>query len=340
MVTRDVPPGSNSLQIDYFALAISGTGNVRYQYRLAGADRSWSTPVSSRTTLYSNLRPGDYTFEVRSLNPIPSEPASVQFTVQPFFWEHWWFILAACLVVLSALYAAYRYRLGNILKLQRMRTRLARDLHDDIGSGLSKIVILSEVGQRGITAGTSNAPTAAQTLDRIAETSREVLDSVGDLVWATNASTERLDDLIRRVRSFATQLFEAQGVEFELRTADLPLQKSLSPETLRQLYLIYKEAVNNAAKHSGCTHAEAELRFFQGTLTLRITDNGKGFGPQVKPGHHGLESMQARAKSLGGKLVWHSAGGGTTVELCVPLTKWVPTKTSRMRGCRPDEYAG
>jgi signal transduction histidine kinase len=313
IVTRDVPPGSNNIQIDYFALGISGTENVRYQYRLEGVDKSWSEAGASRSTLYSNLGPGSYAFQVRCLNPISGEPATVRFTVLPHFWEHWWFILAACLAMLSAFYSAYRYRLDNILKIQSMRTRLARDLHDDIGSGLSKIVILSEVGQRGIKGG----PTAVETLDRIAETSREVLDAVGDLVWATNATTERIEDLVRRMRSFATQLFEAQGVAFELHTIDVPVHKTLGPEALRQLYLIFKEAVNNAAKHSGCTHAEAELRFSRGILTLRVSDNGAGFPLQVKPGHHGLESMEARAKSLRGTIVWRNEAG-TTVELSMP----------------------
>jgi signal transduction histidine kinase len=204
---------------------------------------------------------------------------------------------------------------ANFVRIEQMRTRIARDLHDDIGSGLSKIVILSEVAQRPGT----KSPTDA--LDRIAETSREVLNAVGDLVWATNATTERMEDLVRRMRSFATQLFEAQNVEFDLEAIDVPLQKTLSPEVLRQLHLIFKEAVNNAARHSQCTHARGVLQFAHGTLTMRIIDNGVGF-PEGMPGprsdHHGLESLKARARTLGGTIEWRREQG-TLVELIVPL---------------------
>jgi streptogramin lyase len=240
----DVPPGSNSVQMDYFAFALSGTENIRYQYRLAGADETWSEPNLSRTTLYSNLRPGSYAFQVRCLNPLPGDPATVRFTVLPHIWERWWFVSLAAMAFLGALYGAHSYRLANILAMQNMRTRLARDLHDDIGSGLSKIVILSEVARRG-----NGGGPVPEALDHIADTSREVLDAVGDLVWATNATAARIEDLIPRMRSFASQLFEAQGVEFELRVSGTPFGKPLSPEALRQAPLQNGDAFD--ARHPG-----------------------------------------------------------------------------------------
>ena len=310
----DVPPGSNSVQMDYFAFALSGTENIRYQYRLTGADKNWSEPNLARTTLYSNLRPGSYAFQVRCLNPLPGDPATVRFTVLPHIWERWWFVSLGAMAFLGALYAAHSYRLANIVAMQNMRTRLARDLHDDIGSGLSKIVILSEVARRG-----NGGGPVPEALDHIAESSREVLDAVGDLVWATHATAARIEDLIPRMRSFASQLFEAQGVEFELRVSGAPSGKPLSPEALRQLYLIFKEAVNNAAKHSRCTRASAELRFEHGWLTMLIADNGIGFTPHAEPGHHGLASLEARSQALGGKIAWHSENG-TTITLSIPCS--------------------
>jgi hypothetical protein len=230
--------------MDYFAFALSGTENIRYQYRLAGADETWSEPNLSRTTLYSNLRPGSYAFQVRCLNPLPGDPATVRFTVLPHIWERWWFVSLAAMAFLGALYGAHSYRLANILAMQNMRTRLARDLHDDIGSGLSKIVILSEVARRG-----NGGGPVPEALDHIADTSREVLDAVGDLVWATNATAARIEDLIPRMRSFASQLFEAQGVEFELRVSGTPFGKPLSPEALRQAPLQNGDAFD--ARHPG-----------------------------------------------------------------------------------------
>jgi signal transduction histidine kinase len=154
----------------------------------------------------------------------------VRFTVRPHVWETWPFLEAAAALLLAILYAIHRYRMMNLLRMQQMRKRIAGDLHDDIGSGLSKIVILSEVALR------DGRSSHAYALDRIAETSREVLDAVGDLVWTTNAQAETLGDLVRRMRSFATQLFEAKDIEFEMQVCDLPLESVLGPGSRRHEY--------------------------------------------------------------------------------------------------------
>ncbi len=308
----DVPPGSSGLEIEYLALATAGPENIRYQYRLRGRNTPWSAPSAARSVLYSNLRTGTYSFEVRTVGAGPGQEAVVHFRVQPHFWETWPFLVSVVAVALAILYVVHRYRMFNLLRMQQMRRRIAGDLHDDIGSGLSKIVILSEVAQR------NGKSSHAAALDRIAETSREVLDAVGDLVWTTNAQAETVGDLVRRMRSFATQLFEAKDIEFEMQVLDLPLQRTLSPDSLRQLYLIFKEAVNNAVKHSQCSHARVVLRYEGGVLTMRVCDDGVGFTLAAKPGHHGLESLKSRAGLLKGTIEWRFEAG-TIVEVKVPL---------------------
>ncbi len=172
-------------------------------------------------------------------------------------------------------------------------------------------MILSELAQRDV----SHSHLAA--LDRIAETSREVLDAVGDLVWTTNARAETVGDLVTRMRSFATQLFEARGVDFEMQVVDVPLQRTLPPDRLRHIYLIFKEAVNNAAKHAQCSRAWVRLRFAEGVFTMQVSDDGIGFTPAAKPGHHGLENLKTRAAVLKGSIEWR-VDSGTSVELSLP----------------------
>ena len=307
----DIPPGNNGVEIEYLAWAATGPRNIRYQYRLDGGKQPWAEPTSTRTVTYSNLRPGKYLFEVRSVGDSPGPSATVRFVVLPHFWESWSFLISVVAVVLAILYTVHRFRMANLLRIQQVRTRIANDLHDDIGSGLSKIVILSEVAQRD----GKSSHTAA--LDRIAETSREVLDAVGDLVWTTNANTETLADLVRRMRAFATQLFEAKEIEFEMQTIDLPLEKTLPPDSLRHLYLIFKEAVNNAARHAQCSRVRVLLRHEFGAFLLQVSDDGIGFIPAAKPGHHGLENLKARAVQLRGAIQWRIESS-TTVELNVP----------------------
>ncbi len=316
-----IAPGHGTVEIDYFALSMTGAENIAYQYRLDGAGGAWSAPTRQRSVVYGDLRAGSYRFLVRSLGPeiLPSEPASVTFQILPHFWERWWFIAIVCVSLGTMLYAAYSYHLSHALAIERMRTRIARDLHDDIGSGLSKLVIMSEVAQSP-----RSQISAAESFRRIAGTSREVLDAVGDLVWVTNPTTEHLEDLLRRMRSFATQLFEAKGVDFHFNFAGVPPQRSLSPEVIRQLYLIFKEAVNNAARHSQCTEASVEITFANGQLTIRVIDNGIGYTPTSEPDHHGVESLKARARSLHGTIDWRpnpATSAGTIVELSVPLPK-------------------
>ena len=312
---RDFQPGQNDLQIDFAVTGVNGLSMPLYQYRLEGGDGAWSVPTDQRSVILSNLRPGQYRFLVRALagGHLAGQQAEVVFRVSPHFWERWWFF-PGCGVLLAGLaFGAYRYRVANLKEIDRMRTRIARDLHDDVGSALSKIVILSEVALRTGDGGQGTG----STLSRIAETSREVLESVGDLVWAMNARTEHLEDLIRRMRSFSSQVFEAKDVSFRFETADIPVRKPVSPEVLRHVYLIFKEAVNNAARHSRCTEASASLRLEGDELVLTVADNGAGFTTQPGSGHHGIESLKARATALKGTISW-SVDKGTVVTLRFP----------------------
>jgi signal transduction histidine kinase len=135
-----------------------------------------------------------------------------------------------------------------------------------------------------------------------------------------NARSEHLEDLIRRMRAFAIQVFESKDVEFQFEATDVPLQKTISPEVLRQVYLIFKEAVNNAARHSGCTRSAVSLKGGQSFLTLTVSDNGKGFTPSKGHDQHGIESLKARAAALKGEISW-TCQAGTEVTLRFPLPK-------------------
>ena len=311
----DLQPEESNVEIDF--VGPPGVTGLRYQHRLEGADREWSPSSQLGTVSYSHLRDGAYRFLVRSVTAegIVGSPASVSFAVLPPVWQRWWFLLSAALLTAAGVRIVYRNRVAHLLEIERMRTRIACDLHDDVGSSLSKIAILSEVAKR---AGHGGA--ASPALERIAETSREVLESVGDLVWAINTRTGRLEDLIRRMRVFATQVFEAKDVEFQFEAIDVPLQKTITPEVLRQVYLIFKEAVNNAARHSHCTRSAVSLKGGYSSLTLIVSDNGTGFTPSQGHDQHGIESLRARASALKGEISW-TFDGGTQVTLSLPLPK-------------------
>ena len=329
----------NNLQIEFFGIDFNAGGTLRYQYMLEGADREWSAPTEQQAVNYANLAPGSYRFLVRAVNAdgmSSSHPASVSFRVLPPFWLRWWFIALVVLVFSGIVYTIFRYRLARAIELERVRTRIATDLHDDIGSSLSQIAILSEVvGQR---VGKADSP-VAQPLSMIAGTSREMVDAMSDIVWAINPKQDHLSDLSHRMRRFASDIISARDIRFRFQAPADGKDVRLSTDLRREVYLIFKETVNNMVKHSDCTIADLSFQIESHWLMLKVSDNGCGFdtsatdnGDHNGMGGHGLGSMRKRAEALGGTYEIESQKDqGTTVTLRVPVSGHRQKKVSWKR---------
>ncbi len=319
----------NNVSIDFFALGF-GLGEVlRYQYKLEGADRDWSAPSESRTVNYASLSPGSYRFLVRAISSngsMSAQPAAVSFKILRPVWQRWWFVTLAALAVGLTAFAFYRSRVKRIVELERMPTRIATDLHDDIGSSLSQIAILSEVSRRRVGHEQNGV---GESLAQIANTSRDLVDSMSDIVWAINPRRDRLSDLTHRMREFAGDVFTAREIEFSFRAPSDGQEIRLDADVRRRLYLIFKEAVNNAARHAQCTEAEIEFEVAQDRLLLHVRDNGRGFDPNggdaASRNGNGLVSMRERAQALGGEIeITSQPNLGTVVKLNLPLnpSRW------------------
>jgi signal transduction histidine kinase len=226
-------------------------------------------------------------------------------------------VLAAGLSVALTAYGLYRHRLRQIVEIERIRTRIATDLHDDIGASLSQIAILSEVVCRQV----GDDPELTSRLARMAEVSRELVDSMNDIVWSINPRRDRLDDLLHRMRRFAADSLAAGDVALSFR-GDTAGHVSVGPELRRQVYLVFKESVTNAIRHSGATRVDVDVRVLPDRLVVRVSDDGSGLDPAATADGHGLLSMKSRAGALGGSLEISSvAGSGTMVRLQVPLPR-------------------
>src|SRR5262249_21777596 len=202
-------------------------------------------------------------------------------------------------------------------ELERVRRRIATDLHDDIGSSLTQISLLSEVMRTRVDSKDSRL---AEPLSMIASTSRELVDSMSDIVWAINPQKDQLSDLTLRMRRFASDVFTARNIDFRLREPDEDQDIRLGANIRREIFLIFKESINNMVRHSGCTEADLEFKVAGERLMMRICDNGNGFDLSLAAEGHGLASMRERAMGIGGKLEITSNGGvGTTVSLTLPL---------------------
>jgi signal transduction histidine kinase/ligand-binding sensor domain-containing protein len=313
----------NNLQIDFLSINTGGNVSTRYQYKLEGVDTEWSSLAAERSVTFANLSPGAYRFLVRAINAdemMSPQPAVVSFTVLRPFWQQWWFMTLAAAVAGLAAYAFYRYRVRRLIELERVRTRIATDLHDDIGSNLSLIAMVSEVARHQINQ--ESSPVTDQ-LSLVARTSRQSVDAMSDIVWAVNPKRDHLHDLVERMRRFASDTFAARDIDFKFAAPASKSDLKLGSEFRRQVYMIFKESLNNMAKHSECSEAEIDLSIAGGQLTLRLSDNGKGFDTHATGngyGGNGLDSMSQRAVSLGGTLdITSQQGAGTTVTLKAPL---------------------
>ena len=307
------------LRVDYVGLGFLPGETLRYQYMLEGADRDWSAPTDQRTVIYARLAAGSYRFLVRAVagnGGSSRQPASVIFTILPPVWRSWWFLLACGTVTALLMYALYRYRLAQLLAVANVRTRIATDLHDDIGASLSQIAILSEVAQRGAGKEARNGTP----LSEIAGISRELVDSMSDIVWAINPDHDRLSNLVYRMRRFATDLLGAQGMALEFRSSVADHDLRIGANVRRQIYLIFKEGIHNIARHSGASRVEVELDRAGDGLVLRLSDNGRGFDISAESDGHGLANIRKRAAALGAEVEWQSVlGQGTTLHMTLRL---------------------
>ncbi len=319
---------NNQLEIKFVSFGFRSGDVLQYQFMLEGADREWSAPTTQRIVNYANLRPGTYHFLVRAVNAdgvVSKEPAAIAFTIVPPVWQRWWFSALIVLALVAATHLVYRYHTRRLVELERVRTRIATDLHDDIGASLSKIAILSDVAGRQV--GTSADSSVADPLVQIADTSRDCVDAMSDIVWAVNPQRDHLSDLTYRMRRFAEDLLDAKGIEFSIRSSLDDKDVHLGTDLRREIYLIFKECINNLVKHSACTEAALIFSIDSSWLTISISDNGKGFEPSsngasASLGGHGLISMQRRAETLGGTLTIDSqAGSGTNITLKVPIRR-------------------
>jgi signal transduction histidine kinase/ligand-binding sensor domain-containing protein len=336
----------NNLMIDFVSPSSSFATTIRYKYKLEGADNDWSPLTDRRSINYANLSPGSYRFLVQAVNSegiASGEPATMSFTILSPYWRRWWFITLSAIFLGAMAFAFARYRNARrrerryaeaalqksreerLLELEQVRRRIATDLHDDVGSSLTQISLLSEVVRQSVDGnGNGNGNAVNKPLTLISQISQELVDSMSDIVWAINPNKDTLKDLSQRMRHFASDVLTARHIEFRFRTPDEDEEQGIKvgANLRREVYLMFKEAVNNLVKHSQCESAEIEFRVEMDTLFLRISDDGRGFDVEQESQGNGLQSMGERSRSLGGELeIETGKGKGTSLSFMIPLSQ-------------------
>jgi len=311
-------PSQNQFQVAFVGFSDEPEANLRYTYTLKGGESGWQRPGRGHEVNYPGLEPGGYHFLVKAVNSEGQEsetPAEIDFTILPPVWARWWFRLSALLACGALLYGAYRYNLNRLLEVERVRTRIATDLHDDIGSSLSGMALLSEAVKQEVG---SARPEAFEMASEVATMARGLARALSDVVWSTDPRRDDLRNVITRVRQSAAVL-EAQGIAWSLEEPPDPQKVKLTPEQRHHLFLIFKEALNNIARHAQCASAKLTIAVEDRQLRAEIVDDGCGFSEAGDQGN-GLRNMKLRAEQMGGRMsVAAAAGRGVRLELTVPL---------------------
>jgi len=278
-----------------------------YAYMMEGFDDNWIPAEKRRFATYTNLDPGEYLFRVKASNNTRNwneQGKSLKITIQPPYWETWWFRLLVVLTAVVIPLLIYRNHVMNLLALERLRVRIASDLHDDIGGTLNAIVMQSELLKSGL-----QADKIPERVDKIGIMGREATRMLSDVVWSIDSRNDSLGDLVDHIKDFVDLMFSKQNIELSYKIEGLNLQKSVDINLRQNLYLISKEAISNIAKYAEADKVDISLINTSESFTMCISDNGKGDSDSTRRTGHGLRNMELRAERLNGTVTFQNDSG-------------------------------
>ncbi len=317
----------SAVTIEYAPILLLHADALHYEVMLEGLDPHWVDNASNRTVSYVGLPPGKYTFRARIAgNRNVAERTLFAFTIVPAWWQTWWFKVMAILITGAFVFFLSRYilllrfrqriaTLEHEREIGAVRTRIARDIHDDIGSGLTRITMLS----REMSAGAG----ASQEKDRLAgsSASAELIGQLSEIVWTVDPKNDHAENFIAYVRDLLGHQFEELSVA--LRT-DLDVEtgmehREIPPDVKRNVMMILKEMVSNVLKHAGARAVSVKLHVGTSDLSLHVADDGGGFDPSMERRGNGLGNLRKRSEAIGGMLKVERDATGTRYHLHVPL---------------------
>jgi signal transduction histidine kinase/ligand-binding sensor domain-containing protein len=338
-VALKLEPGHRKLEFEFAALTFVSPENVRFRYRLKNFDKDWVDAGNQHSATYPRLPAGDYEFQVTACNADGvwnAEGSRLKFAVSPFYWQTLWFRIMVLATFTGSIIGLVRYfsfrklqrklmRLEQQAALQKERTRIARDMHDEVGSKLSRLSLLSEMASQQAALPAS----AREDVAEISETARDTIRSFEQIVWAVNPKNDTLANLAHYLCRFAEEFFDGSQIQCAFNLPEKIPDLMVSTEMRHHVFLAAKEALNNVLKHAHARHVCVCLVMTAGGFAIRIEDDGSWLagaagGPRVGSGN-GLENMEARMKAVGGALEINKvSSAGTSVVFRVPC----PGKTA------------
>jgi signal transduction histidine kinase len=331
--TLRIPPGRGELEFHYTALNFQLPEGSRFRYKLEGVDSEWIEAGGRRVAYYSHVSPGSYRFRVAASNKDGvwnDKGASLDLELQPHLWQIWWLRALAIVLVVGAASGSARYitwkrwqRRLELLEqrhaIEKERGRIAKDIHDDLGSSLTRIMMLGERVEEGL----DKREDVGIHLDKMVSSARHTVQSLDEIVWAVNPENDSVQGLVEYISHYADEFFEDTEVLCHLEIpVELP-DSALPAEIRHDLFLVVKEAFHNIMKHAHASEVGVQVSQTPSTIEIEIADNGDGFDPNKSPnggGGNGLRNMRKRIETIGGQFSLSSAPGqGTKVKVSAPL---------------------
>jgi ligand-binding sensor domain-containing protein len=311
----------NFFSFEFAALDFTAPGKNCYTYMLEGVDKNWVNAGNRRLASYTDISPGKYKFKVKGSNNdgIWSETeAAVSIIITPPFWHTWWFRILAALFISGLLIAFHRYRVNKLLEVERTRVKIARDLHDDVSATITGIVYFSDAIEKEV--GEKKTPVLQKLISLIHESSTNVQESMSDIIWSINPENDKWQIILPKFRRYASDLCESKGINYKIDIPESIPVKSLEMERRRNFWLIFKEMVTNAVKHSECSELMINIKVANNKLSLSVSDNGKGFDSEKPTERSGVKNIYARSKSLNGEInLITEPGKGTKWKLLISI---------------------
>jgi signal transduction histidine kinase len=318
-------------QFHYTALSFTAPDKVRFRHRMDGVDADWVEAGANRQAVYSQLKPGSYRFQVIAANNDGVwnlRGATLSFTVEPVFWQTRWFAVVAAGLLAAGVVGAFRLatvrrlrrrlaRLHEQHTLEQERTRIAQDIHDELGASLTQIGMLASFAGKSV----DRPVEVAADLKKITDTAHEAVRAMDAIVWAINPHNNSLENFAAYVSRFAESFLPSAGIRFRFDApADLP-EQSLGSEQRHQLFLVVREALNNVVRHARAQEVWLRLTVRDGWFVVQIEDDGRGLpASEPEPGSDGLANMRQRIESIGGVFeVESKPSAGTRLKIRLPL---------------------
>ena len=320
-----LPYDQNTISFSLRALEFTQPGQNQFAYKLDGLDNDWVYTTNDKVR-YSNLQYGNYTFLLKVSNNEGlwnKEALEIHIVILPPFWKTWWFnslifILFASIVMLAIKYYVQQKVKAKTRELEQQkvlyieRLRISKDVHDDLGSGLSKISLMAEIAHNRVD---GNIP-LGKDLKQISSVSKELVDNMRELIWVLNPENTNLSQLVSRLREYCADYLEQMPVTVNLDFPDHIDEMRISTEVQRNIFLTVKEAINNCIKHSVANEITIRLSLDNGNLKIYIADNGNGFDQhKLKGSGNGLRNMKARIELIGGQFDINSSSAGTIINI-------------------------